>query len=428
MPLVAPAHRKPYTVEEVLKHNTAASLWVIMNRKVYDVTAFHKKHPGGAGVLLQMGGKDATAAAAAAHKSILPANLMWEFCIGYIVRVMPDEAKKKEEPVAKPASEKAKKKKGTSTAGDVVHGHKHNQAQRKSPPSFIEDVAVVKGHSINVGVDSHDRKVVVFAGNPSSLDSLLDWPSRASALCAGFSVFDLRTFSSLIRDKCLSIPPALSVKLPWKTGVMQQIFADDDGLPDLPIPQIGAVDVGDNPEEAPKSLPCSWQECGRGVYLGVINFKVNLTEAELEQKSWGDALEKWYIIFSSGRQAWPAGYDLDHAVHNHDLPSIRKVFGNRSANTVLRRGNCIARFMKWFRSTRFSICPFPIIVSDIEDYLDHLSNTGAGPSALSGFLEALRFCEHVVGIPGNSGQVSLKAKKTVELADLGRRKRDRQEH
>ena len=33
MPLVPPAARKPYTVEEVAKHNTAASLWVIMNRK-----------------------------------------------------------------------------------------------------------------------------------------------------------------------------------------------------------------------------------------------------------------------------------------------------------------------------------------------------------------------------------------------------------
>eukprot|EP00435_Cladocopium_sp_Y103_P050573 s2261_g15.t1 len=102
---------------------------------------------------------------------------------------------------------------------------------------------------------------------------------------------DLRSFSSLIRDRCLAVPPALSVKLPWETGVMQQVFSEDDGLPDLPIPQMGGVDVGDNPEEAPKSLPCSWQECGRGVYLGVINFKVNLSEAELEQKSWGDALE-----------------------------------------------------------------------------------------------------------------------------------------
>jgi len=144
MPLVVPAQRQPYTVEEVLKHNTASSLWVIMNRKVYDVTAFHKKHPGGPGVLLQMGGKDATAAAAAAHKSILPANLMWEFCIGYIVRVKPDETKK-EEAVAKTASgsvdpsAKAKRKK-SAVSPAVGEDKKKDQVQRKSPPSFIEDV------------------------------------------------------------------------------------------------------------------------------------------------------------------------------------------------------------------------------------------------------------------------------------------------
>ena len=62
MPLVAPAQRKPYTVEEavaiacqqcvcgffsslgvcfqVLKHNTAASLWVIMNRKARESECF----------------------------------------------------------------------------------------------------------------------------------------------------------------------------------------------------------------------------------------------------------------------------------------------------------------------------------------------------------------------------------------------------
>ncbi|CAE8718963.1 unnamed protein product, partial [Polarella glacialis] len=70
----------------VAEHNSAKSLWVIMNRKVYDLTVFHKRHPGGPGTLLQMGGKDATSAAATAHKSALPANLMWEFCIGHIVR------------------------------------------------------------------------------------------------------------------------------------------------------------------------------------------------------------------------------------------------------------------------------------------------------------------------------------------------------
>jgi len=57
-----------------------------MNLKVYDVTRFHKVHPGGTAVLLQMAGKDATAAANAAHKTSLPGNLMKEFCIGSLDR------------------------------------------------------------------------------------------------------------------------------------------------------------------------------------------------------------------------------------------------------------------------------------------------------------------------------------------------------
>ncbi|CAE7256754.1 unnamed protein product [Symbiodinium natans] len=166
MPLVMPAQRKPYTVEEVIKHNTPSSLWVIMNRKVYDVTAFHKKHPGGPGVLLQMGGKDATAAAAAAHKSILPANLMWEFCIGYIVRTKPQEEgqadnkppvqKKAPSPAKEPSPrshvEKAKSevKSVTSSApldglSDVTDADSplakaRAKNKRRSPPSFLADV------------------------------------------------------------------------------------------------------------------------------------------------------------------------------------------------------------------------------------------------------------------------------------------------
>ncbi|CAE6946893.1 unnamed protein product [Symbiodinium sp. CCMP2592] len=168
MPLVMPAHRKPYTVEEVIKHNTPSSLWVIMNRKVYDVTNFHKKHPGGPGVLLQMGGKDATAAAAAAHKSILPANLMWEFCIGYIVRTKPQEGAvgpppETKTPVQKKAASPTKEASPRSNVDKVKSEVKSvaSSAQdglsditdaesplakaraknkRRSPPSFIADV------------------------------------------------------------------------------------------------------------------------------------------------------------------------------------------------------------------------------------------------------------------------------------------------
>eukprot|EP00435_Cladocopium_sp_Y103_P007410 s3328_g2.t1 len=154
--------------------------------------------------------------------------------------------------------------------------------------------------------------------------------------------------------------------------------------------------------------------------MGVINFDLNLTESEMEQNTWSSALQKWYSVFSSGRPAWPKGYDLDKAMDSHDVQSLREVFGSRSANTVLRRGNTMVRFMKWYRDSRFSLCPFPISEVDVEDYLGHLTKIKAGASSFSGFLEAIRFCEHVVGIAGAATCISIKAQKMSELADLER--------
>lgn len=46
--------------EEVARHNTAESCWVILYGNVYDVTNFVPGHPGGAKIILQLAGQDAT--------------------------------------------------------------------------------------------------------------------------------------------------------------------------------------------------------------------------------------------------------------------------------------------------------------------------------------------------------------------------------
>ncbi|RPB24073.1 L-lactate ferricytochrome c oxidoreductase [Terfezia boudieri ATCC MYA-4762] len=46
--------------KEVAKHNSRKSCWVILYGTVYDVTDFIDSHPGGANVILQLAGKDAT--------------------------------------------------------------------------------------------------------------------------------------------------------------------------------------------------------------------------------------------------------------------------------------------------------------------------------------------------------------------------------
>ncbi len=51
---------KKFTWDEVKRHNKESDCWIVVKGKVYDVTAFLEEHPGGAEVLLDQGGKDAT--------------------------------------------------------------------------------------------------------------------------------------------------------------------------------------------------------------------------------------------------------------------------------------------------------------------------------------------------------------------------------
>ena len=47
-----------FTQEEVAKHNNKLSLWVVRSNKVYDVTEFSTRHPGGLDTLLENAGQD----------------------------------------------------------------------------------------------------------------------------------------------------------------------------------------------------------------------------------------------------------------------------------------------------------------------------------------------------------------------------------
>jgi len=49
-----------YTWEEISRHNSASSLWIVFDGKIYDVTAWKDEHPGGEEVLLEAAATDAT--------------------------------------------------------------------------------------------------------------------------------------------------------------------------------------------------------------------------------------------------------------------------------------------------------------------------------------------------------------------------------
>jgi hypothetical protein len=153
---------------------------------------------------------------------------------------------------------------------------------------------------------------------------------------------------------------------------------------------------------------------------------MTLSEHELDEKTWTSALEKWYIVFSCGHEARPAGYDFEEALENRNLHDTRSVFGNRrnrSLNTVLKRGSSMVRFIigglagVTCHRTLSALQP-----ADIDAYMSFLSEQGAGASAFTSLLEALKFCYHCLGIGEGPMPISLRAKKHVELSDTDKRR------
>lgn len=74
-----------YTWEEVAKHNTAESAWVIVKGKVYDVTSWLDRHPGGKEMLLLCAGRECTELFASYHPfTKRPAEVISKFEIGTV--------------------------------------------------------------------------------------------------------------------------------------------------------------------------------------------------------------------------------------------------------------------------------------------------------------------------------------------------------
>ena len=70
-PASTPAATAPsdsvYSLAQVAEHGSATSCWTAINGSVFDLTPFIAKHPGGAGAITQLCGRDGTSAFTAQH-------------------------------------------------------------------------------------------------------------------------------------------------------------------------------------------------------------------------------------------------------------------------------------------------------------------------------------------------------------------------
>mmetsp|Transcript_13340 Transcript_13340/g.37942 ORF Transcript_13340/g.37942 Transcript_13340/m.37942 type:complete len:492 (-) Transcript_13340:1157-2632(-) len=78
--------------EEVTKHNTKESCWLIIHGEVYDLTGFLQEHPGGSRILLKNAGGNATSAFSLVHSKDVLSQLKPENHVGTIdVSTLPQD-------------------------------------------------------------------------------------------------------------------------------------------------------------------------------------------------------------------------------------------------------------------------------------------------------------------------------------------------
>jgi hypothetical protein len=74
----------PYTMEEVAKHIKPDDVWVVINKKVVDLSKFKDEHPGGEAVIMQFAGKDASSEWNVIHSRNAIEKLAPQVKIGYL--------------------------------------------------------------------------------------------------------------------------------------------------------------------------------------------------------------------------------------------------------------------------------------------------------------------------------------------------------
>ncbi|KAK3392922.1 FMN-dependent dehydrogenase-domain-containing protein [Podospora didyma] len=108
---------KVYSAEEVAKHKSADSCWVVLYGNVYDVTEFLPSHPGGSRIILQLAGRDATEDFDPVHPpGTLEENLKPEAKLGIIDAESLTRLQEKERP-----QQAAKKGDGGKQAPPPLH-------------------------------------------------------------------------------------------------------------------------------------------------------------------------------------------------------------------------------------------------------------------------------------------------------------------
>ncbi|CAI9737806.1 cytochrome B5-like isoform X2 [Octopus vulgaris] len=83
-----------FSMKDVSEHSVSDSCWIVIRDKVYDITEFLSKHPGGEDILLEHAGRDATHTFEDTGHSDAASNILPQYYIGELRQIDKIDKKK----------------------------------------------------------------------------------------------------------------------------------------------------------------------------------------------------------------------------------------------------------------------------------------------------------------------------------------------
>ena len=189
------------------------------------------------------------------------------------------------------------------------------------------------------------------------------------------------------------------IKLPWETGFGKLLF-DDSSIP-----------------KSDFSLPSMWKDPGPEVFASTASGSStgmrdvtstvfakcvkNLAEkdflamrADLMRK----AILKCLSFLDCAFECSAVGAQIK-ASPGEEFEILASVMGTKSPNTIMKRMSALLAYKRWY-VLNFEDNWIPFVEEKCWSYVRMLQTTEAAPSKATSFIQAVRFCQHILGVEG----------------------------
>lgn len=202
--------------------------------------------------------------------------------------------------------------------------------------------------------------------------------------------------------------------LPWETGTCAGVFTEDY-MPSLPtcsaIPEMGPV--GNSNDSEGNTLTDLSVLPVDAKYIHIVQSMKDLEYFEGKALKLDQACAQWLQILSVNWEASGVGVQLAASLQadntgNGATEILRACFGVKSPATLLKRASAIRSYINWFERNEYGRYSGEAVMPFGEDAVwfyflwlkEQRLKTNKGFTNAASFLEALRFCKHVLDFQG----------------------------